>query len=231
MEKKKRRYRWAFSLDVHEGTSRLEAFSDGVFAIAATLLAVDLKVPRRAPDAAALAGALLDMWPSYVSYAMSFIYLGIYWTHHHFVFRFFRRTDHIFLKLNVLFLMLIAVIPFPTALIGAFMFARDDRQRVAMLVYSGILFVTSAVFVSMWVYATQGRRLVDEDLDEHFVRLTSRRYLIAPVSYALAFILAFWDQNVALIIVLMSTVFYLIPIRTKLRGEAPALSIGEGEEP
>lgn len=111
-----RRRRLALVLATHEGTSRIEALSDAVFAIAATLLVIELKIPRGRTDSARLLDALATQWPVYVGYVMSFVHLGIYWSHHVHVFRLFRRTDHVSLKLNVLFLMMIALIPFPTAL-------------------------------------------------------------------------------------------------------------------
>ncbi|MDQ2741004.1 MAG: TMEM175 family protein, partial [Chloroflexota bacterium] len=100
------------------GVDRLLAFSDGVFAIAITLLVLDLHQPTVAHG---LLGALLQEWPAYLSYALSFLIIGIIWAQHHAMFRSIRRTDHLFLLINVVFLMWIAVLPFPTALLAKYL--------------------------------------------------------------------------------------------------------------
>jgi uncharacterized membrane protein len=198
-------------LETHEGTARLEAFSDGVFAIAATLLAMEMKTPRNAHSAQEIIEALTRQWPIYVSYAMSFVYLGIYWSHHHRLYRFFRRTDHLFIKLNILFLLLVAALPFPTALLGEYLRVHDDRLRIATLVYTGMLCVTACAFVGLWIYAVHERRLVEHDLDRDFIVRTTRRYLIGPVAYAIAFLLALVDPVVSLVVSLIAAMFYLLP--------------------
>jgi uncharacterized membrane protein len=156
----------SLNVETREGTDRLEAFSDAVFSIAATLLVIDIKVPQGLPDSTQLLNALAGQWPTYLSYAMSFIYLGIYWSHHHNIYGFFERTDHIFLKLNLLFLMMIAFIPFPTALLGEYLHVSDEEQRIAVLGYTSTLFVTASLFISIWLYATYKHRLVRQDLDD-----------------------------------------------------------------
>src|ERR671937_1127352 len=94
-------------------TARLEAFSDGVFSIAATLLVLELRVP--APDPVGLAAALLRQWPSYAVYAVSFLTIGIIWVNHHALFDLLRKVDRPLLFLNLLLLLCVAAVPFPTA--------------------------------------------------------------------------------------------------------------------
>jgi uncharacterized membrane protein len=214
--RRRRRLRFAVAHDVREGVARVEAYSDGVFAIAATLLVLEIKIPGDVPDAAALRQALTKQWPAYLSYVLSFTYLGTYWAHHHNVFRHYRRTDHIFLKLNLLFLMLIAVFPFPTGMLGAYLRAHDEREQIAAVVYNGLSLVTGAVFLGMWVYATGRCRLVDHDMDAALIRLTTLRYTIAPVGYALAFAVAFWSADASLVINLLVTLFYLLPLQVSV---------------
>jgi uncharacterized membrane protein len=96
-------------------TSRLEAFSDGVFAIAATLLVLELHVPRGEPD---LARALVELWPAYAAYLISFLTIGIVWVNHHTLLEHCRRADRRFLYLNLLLLIAVGIVPFPTALVG-----------------------------------------------------------------------------------------------------------------
>src|SRR5262245_43402791 len=99
--------------DLNE-TGRLEAFSDGVFAIAITLLVLEIKVPpSEAPGAPPLGAALRALWPSYVGYAISFVTIGIMWVNHHAMFKYIRRANRTFLLINVLFLACLSFIPFP----------------------------------------------------------------------------------------------------------------------
>ena len=103
----------------HSTTSRLEAFSDGVFAIAITLLILEVKVPH-AGTGESLRTALLRLWPSYLGYVISFVTLGIMWTNHHAMFTYIRRTDRYFLIVHVFFLMCISFLPFPTAVLAEY---------------------------------------------------------------------------------------------------------------
>jgi uncharacterized membrane protein len=203
--------RFARKLKRHEGTARIEAFSDGVFAIAATLLAVDLKPPRGATSGAQLAHALAEQWPMYVSYAMSFLYIGIIWAHHHAVFKLVKRSDQVFLTLNILFLMVIAVLPFPTAVLGEYLGERGDRHRIATLLYTGTLFLAGALFNALWLWGKHEARLIDDELDAELIRATTRHYLVAPLAYALAFVVAWWSPVIAVLIVFVMAFFYLLP--------------------
>ena len=164
-----------------------------------------------------------------MSYAMSFLYLGIIWAHHHAVYRLLKRTDQVFLTLNILFLMVIAVLPFPTAILGAYLGERGEKHRIATLVYTGTLFVVAALFNALWLWGKHERRLVDDDLDDHVIRATTRHYLIAPVAYALAFVVAWWEPVAGVIIVLVMALFYLLPsellqsydhVKTRARADA-----------
>src|SRR5919204_1610930 len=123
------------------GTSesdRLETFCDGVFAIAITLLILEIKVPT--PEHVHAAGGLLPalaaLWPSYVGYLIGFFTIGIMWTNHHAIFQYVRRTDRYFLLINVAFLMLIAFLPFPTALLAEYLPEPEAERRIAVAVYS-----------------------------------------------------------------------------------------------
>src|SRR3989442_15709207 len=101
-------------------TARLETFSDGVFAIAITLLVLLFERPKLGPGET-LSHALLHQWPSYASYAVSFVTIGIIWVNHHTLFRYIARVDRVFLFVNVLFLMCVAFIPYPTEVVAAFL--------------------------------------------------------------------------------------------------------------
>lgn len=99
-------------------TSRIEFFSDGVFAIAITLLIIEIKVPHLPDGATGLGNALINLWSHYFAYVLSFLMIGIYWVNHHYLFGLFRRTNHIFGLLNVFFLMCIALRSVPDGGLG-----------------------------------------------------------------------------------------------------------------
>lgn len=207
-----RRVRFSLDfLETHEGTRRLEGFSDGIFTIAATLLVLDIRVPPGITDPDHLINALIRLWPNILSYGMSFLYLGVFWSHHFHIFKHFKRTDHVFLKLNLLFLMMIALLPFPTALLAEYLRASDGLKRIAVWSYSGTLFVTSSLFVVIWLYAIHKHRLVDQDLDDGLISIDTRVYSVGPIGYAVAFLLAFWSVSASLALILLISLYYITP--------------------
>ena len=131
-------------------TSRTEAFSDGIFAIAATLLVLELKVPQVEPGG--LADALLESWPSYATYVVSFLTIGIIWVNHHAVLDRIREVNRPLLFMNLMFLMAVAAIPFPTALLGDYLQAGHD-ERLAAAVYGGTMSLMGVTFGAIWAYA------------------------------------------------------------------------------
>ena len=151
-----------------QDTGRIEAFSDGVFAIAITLLIIEIGVPHTV-GAESLSEKLVELWPSYLGYAISFLVIGIVWANHHNRFRLISRSDHVFLFLNIVFLMCVAFIPFPTALLAEYI--REEAHRItAVAVYSGTLAVTAVFFTTLWLYAAGNHRLVDRTIDPLLLR-------------------------------------------------------------
>src|SRR5260370_22524348 len=135
-------------------TARIEAFSDGVFAIAITLLILEIKVPQEASSKEALTKALVRQWPSYVAFLSSFATIGIMGINHHRLFTHIRRADHGLLVLNALLLLAVVVVPFPTALLAAHW--GHPGEKVAAIVYSGLFVVVAAFFNLLWRYAAGG---------------------------------------------------------------------------
>src|SRR5215210_766084 len=123
-------------------TNRLEAFADGVFAIAATLLVLEIQLPG--DD---IGQGLLDLWPSYFAYALSFLSIGIMWVNHHVVLSYTREADRIFLFINLFLLMAIAFVPFPTAVFAEHI--GEEGAREGALAY-GLTFVVIAVFFQLF---------------------------------------------------------------------------------
>jgi uncharacterized membrane protein len=160
-------------------TNRLETFADGVFAIAATLLI--LNVDTQVGSDGEIGTLLLHIWPSYVGYVVSFLTIGIIWANHHTVMNQIARVDRTFLMLSVVFLMSVAFIPFPTRLVAEHI--RDDGARAATLVCGITLTLVATGFNAIWFYAAKGGRLLREDADEATVRGISRTYRLGPVLY------------------------------------------------
>src|SRR3989442_7071973 len=142
-------------------TSRLEAFSDGVFAIAATLLVLELRVPAESTD---LGGALLRLWPAYAAYLVSFLTIGIIWVNHHILLEHCKRVDRRFLYLNLLLLIAVGIVPFPTALVGQYILSAAGATA-ALVVYGfgGLLIAVALTGVFLYA-ANDPRRLRRESL-------------------------------------------------------------------
>jgi uncharacterized membrane protein len=190
-------------------TSRLETFADGVMAIAITLLILEIDVPEAGPGRS-LASALADQWPSYAAYAVSFITIGIIWVNHHHLFGVIERTTHAFLVLNVLFLMTIAALPWPTAVVAANI--RDEAGRTAAAVAYGLTMTSIAImFNAVWRYAAAGLRLLPPDVDPSELRRVHRSYLSGPITYAVATLLALWSAWLSMGIFAALAGYWLLP--------------------
>src|SRR5262245_22547508 len=179
-------------------TDRLETFADGVLAIAATLLIlnVDTQIGGRASD---LADKLLDIWPSYAGYAVSFLTIGIIWVQHHGLMSQIERADRTFLFLNVFLLMVVAFIPFPTRLVAEHI--RDDGATAAAVSYGITLILTAVMFNLVWFYASGGGgRLLRPDHDPQAVKGISRSYRPAPLIYLVMTLVAFADPVAAVLL-------------------------------
>ena len=140
------------------GRNRIEALTDGVFAVAMTLLVLDIKVPelQQALASTQLPHELLALWPKLLSYSISFVILGVYWVGHHLQLAFIRTADRLLLWINMLFLLFVVLVPFSTALLSEY-----TNQRVAIAVYGANLIAIGLVLALHWWYATNQRRHVD----------------------------------------------------------------------
>src|SRR5919199_4576031 len=134
-------------------TNRLEAFSDGVFAIAITLLILEIHLPTQA-DAPheSVAASLLAIWPSYFAYIFSFVTVGIYWVNHHYIFKIYQKTNHVFNLLNVFFLMCISFLPFPTEVLGSHLLDVNEQRTTISFYVFGLLLPALSWFL-LWLYA------------------------------------------------------------------------------
>jgi uncharacterized membrane protein len=140
-------------------TGRLEAFSDGVFAIAITLLVLDIAVPAGAE--AHLLRSIIDLWPSYLAYVVSVSTIGALWLGHNAVTEYLERTDVVFGRLNLLLLLVIAFLPFPTRLFAEFI-GKESPERVAATIYGLTLLLASTLLLVLWRHSLR-RQLVRPD--------------------------------------------------------------------
>lgn len=202
--------------DVKE-TGRVEAFSDGVIAIAITLLVLEIRVPHL-EEGQRLADGLWDIWPAYLAYIISFFTIGIMWINHHRLFRLIKRVDDVFLGLNTLLLMMITFVNFPTSLLADHLDNPDER-RTAALVYSGTFVVTAIAFNGLWRYASHHNRLIDRKTDLTQVNAITQQYNYGPLMYLAAFLAAFISVPLSLAINFGLALFFALPGRAKKGGE------------
>jgi uncharacterized membrane protein len=189
-------------------TARLETFSDGVFAIAITLLVLLFERPHLA-HGERLSSYVLHQWPSYASYTVSFATIGIIWVNHHTLFRHIVRVDRVFLFINVLFLMTVAFSPYPTELIAQFIRSSRDARPAALLY--GITLTTMAVFFNLlWQYAARGYRLLAEDADRREVSGITRSYYPGPLLYGSGTLLSLWKPVAGVAAYGLIALFYVI---------------------
>ena len=190
------------------GTGRLEAFSDGVFAIATTLLILEISVPQ---GHGRLGDELLHIWPSYFAYVTSFLSIGVMWINHHAIFARLARTDHTLLFLNTLLLLVVAFIPFPTKLIAEHLRDGGDAERTAALCYGVTGVVLAVVFRALWEYAAGSRRLIRADVPQEALDDITRTFRPGIPLYAAATLIAFASPLASVSLFLALAAFYGLP--------------------
>jgi uncharacterized membrane protein len=187
-------------------TARLEAFSDGVFAIAITLLVLNVEVPQ--VEHGRLAQGLLNQWPSYAAYVVSFLTIGIIWVNHHGTFSRIARVDRPLLFLNLLLLMAVSFIPFPTRLLSQFLDTGTDA-RVAAFVYACTMTVMSLAFSGIWIWAVYRRLLRGDEEQRMRVRSTIPRFGIGMLVYGLSIVVAVISPRACLVLFAAIAIFYV----------------------
>lgn len=189
------------------GLERLVFFSDAVFAIAITLLALEIRLPEEAAGAsdAHLAEILLGLWPKYLGYTISFLVIGLFWIGHHRKFRFIQRYDGNLLILNILMLMLVALAPFPTALLS------ESGGQLATILYAAFMLVLGLLYVAVWLYASQDNRLTNVKPAER--NYETWRALSSPAIFALSIPIALYDANLAKYAWALIALLLLVPSR------------------
>jgi uncharacterized membrane protein len=192
---------------------RVVAFSDAVFAITITLLVLEI---RRPADDTNLLHGLLALWPSYLAYAVTFLFIGQVWANHHVMFDHIRAADRVVLLLNILLLMVVAFLPFATSVLAAALHT-GDWQRTAVVFYCIAFDVTALTFNAVWQYACR-HRLLSDALDSAGATAIGRRFQLALAWLATAALLGAVLPVLGLAGIVAFNAFYWLPIR----GESPA---------
>jgi uncharacterized membrane protein len=191
---------------VESDTGRFETYSDGVFAIAATLLVLSFMVTT-GPDAPPLGHQLLHLWPSYLAYATSFLTIGIIWMNHHYCVETIARADRTLMFLNLMLLLTVAFLPFPTRLVADYL--QKDGEQAAVYVYDATFVLMAVIYNVWWRYASNGRRLIAEAVPDSALRAIDRAFAPGVPMYAIALLVAIWSPLASVAINLAIAVFYL----------------------
>jgi len=195
-------------------TGRIEAFSDGVFAVAITLLVLNIQPP---PHDALPQGpyGLLDFlgrqWAIYLAFVTSFATIGIMWVNHHRLYTHIKRADNTLLLLNLLLLLVIVFVSFPTALMAEYITQPDPR--VAAVIYSGTFLLMAICFNLVWRYAAHKNRLLDSNANIQEVRAITGQYRLGPLFYSVTFVLAFFLPLASIVLELLLAIFFAVPGR------------------
>jgi uncharacterized membrane protein len=194
------------------GLSRFEGFSDAVFAIALTLLIVEIKVPG-SPEGAHgynnLASAMAEQWREHLALILCYLVIGAYWLQHHYSGRIYAKSDHWFSTLNLLFLLAIVVIPYPIR-VWCFHLGTPFEHTGAVTLVAGLA-LTACTWMAKWFYGMPGRRLMDERLAPDFLRQMTRRYGIATLIQIVAVVVAVMAPRVGVAIALLCVAYFLLP--------------------
>jgi uncharacterized membrane protein len=202
------------------GVGRLEAFSDGVLAIVITLLILDVKVPPAATGH--LGRELADQWPQYAAYLVSFLVVGIIWLNHHATVQLLARTDHSVQVLNLLLLLPVSVLPWPTAVLAEYVHeGTAGDQRVAVVLYGATSTVMALAFNVLWRYVLRHPELRRPDVDRAELAVRNRRYNLGLPAYPAATLLGLLSETLFIGLMLALALMYLLPT-PEIRGERHA---------
>jgi uncharacterized membrane protein len=203
-------------------TARLEAYSDGVFAIASTLLILDIAVPAGSNED--LLRAVGDQWPSYLAYIVSFSTIGVVWLAHSAITEYLDRADSVLIRLNLLLLLVVAFLPFPTHLVAEYV-GTDRAERVAVTIYGLNLLIAAGLVSVLWRYSVR-EHLVRPDAKDEEVQLLTKRLTPGLLGYVLAIVLGLFLPIVAVWVYLIIAVYIIVPVGSIVRRSRGARKAG-----
>ena len=194
-------------------TTRLEAFSDGIFAVAITLLVLDIHVPElKELPPGGLGQALSVQWPTYLAYITSFVTILVMWINHDLMFEHIQKKDRGLVLLNGFLLMVITLIPFPTKLVA--MYIQQPDAKVAAALFSANYFFLAVAFNLVWGYSIRNGRLLAQDHNRHKVKKITQQFRIGPLLYIFSFALSFINATASLGLIFALVVFFALPIKS-----------------
>ena len=194
------------------GLKRFEGFTDAVFAIALTLLFLEIKPPGSPdgpPAAANVARAVAEQWQDHLALVVSFLGIGIYWLQHHYSGRLYAKSDHVFGLINLGFLFGIMALPYPVRLWAFHLDSPGEAEASAIL--AAALLLPSLFWVMKWLYASPDRRLIDRRLAPDYVRQMTRRYVAGAAVLALAALSALAAPRLGLALSFAATAYWILP--------------------
>jgi uncharacterized membrane protein len=201
---------------------RLLAFSDGVFAIAILLLLIDIRLPEGTTEVN-LGAALIELWPKYLAFLLSFVVIGLYWSAHVRLFREIVRYDQNLIWLNLLFLLFIVAIPFPTSVLSLHLF------RLSVVVYATMMACAGYMHTFLRIYAGKGHRLVNNRHSPRYIRKGILFSLFAPVGFTVSIGIGFFSAVAALVLwVVVFGVHFIFQRRVRPMELQPDLALRQG---
>lgn len=207
------------------GKQRLEAFSDGVFAVAITLLALDLKSPAEADLSRGLWHGIATHWPTYAAYVVSFLIIGVMWISHNSVLRYIKRADRPLLFFNLLLLLFIVAIPPATSLVGDQLMLHGRHAHTALVLYSALGVAHASAWVALWWWVATHPTLLTDDVDPARARRAILRFGLGLPIYAIAAGLAFVNAYAALAFQFVVAISYMFEqLRVERSGTTSGLS-------
>ncbi|HEU4345971.1 MAG TPA: TMEM175 family protein [Candidatus Binatia bacterium] len=190
------------------GKNRIEALSDGIFAIVMTLLILEIHVPdlpKTAPNVDVVP-ALLALWPKFASYIVAFVSLGVFWVGHHTMYHAIRRADRALLWLNIVFFMFVSLLPFSTSVLNAF-----PEAFIAPLLFGANLAVIGWILFLQWTYVNLKSDMLAPFVTAEYRRTVQSRMLWVPVAITLTMLFCFWSVEISLTIYLLLLPLYMLP--------------------
>jgi uncharacterized membrane protein len=186
---------------------RVEALTDGVFAIVMTILVLELSIPVVAGNSThnELTQGLISIWPKILSYVATFLILGFMWNVHHRQFNMIKRSDSVLVWLNILFLMFVALLPFSTSVLGEYL-----GEQLPILIYGGNFIVCMITRYILWSYATGKYRLVDTDIDPDEVRSQKLMIRVGLISIAVAMGISYLNTFAAICMISVSIIIGIV---------------------
>jgi uncharacterized membrane protein len=191
-------------------TARIEAFSDGVFSIAATLLVLELKHP---PMSLSFWPGVATMWPGFVSFVLSFFFIGIMWINHHRLFVHIVKADDALMAVNLLLLLGVVFLPYPTSLMGSSITMLDTHYSRDVAVFYNATYMAIALFFNLLWFVCRRRRLLDPHLEPEAIRDVTYLYATGPFIYAICLLMAWWSVPASLGVNALFAAYFLLPPR------------------